>query len=509
MIPISKSSRKLPIFLSILGLGAIALIIAEHQSQGSFSARSSVSRMDDQELHEAVLKALPPLLIQEGESCGSNPTENYINCSGVEDVIPDIQGIELSLRGRPVADVHRELGADGFRDKIFVPVLKNYARGSRCDHFHDEALFATCLGIVFNMGYHPPGNNTPSVCRDLTTARPWHPGHALNHLLALANQGTSHVELLDILRGYQHHHYNHIVKVCDDLKIYREGGWAKNQRIAAHNRSFTDWDLATTDWEAFERKYTESFRRFELTNDSTFPPGLSDPLNNPEVAENDTSSVSSMSAPPDGSLAVFSGGDLQTVGEVQSNIDPASTLKVPIAALAIARQGGLSDSLKALIKPALVVSENPPANTLIALAGGIDRVNQVLSQIDPSLKLARNFGEPGPAHTGTTLSLAKMLKEVLDPQSNLFELSQSDRAWLVSIMSKTPQELGYDRPDGWCRFSSNSDHAIQKCGASAGQPQEFSLLFASTDGAIVGAISIKGGNVEEASQAIAGATEGL
>ena len=55
-------------------------------------------------------------------------------------------------------------------------------------------------------------------------------------------------------------------------------------------------------------------------------------------------------------------------------------------------------------------------------------------------------------------SLIEVMKRLTNPeifQSNGFDFRESDRVWLLTRMSQTPKELGYDYPDDWNRFLSS------------------------------------------------------
>lgn len=486
MLPIGKATKNIALLLLLLPAGALVIQVAEHRRYLNNRHPALVSRPSDEELDDVIRKALGPIFIQEGERCGSNVTEDYVNCSGIERVIPDVPGIEPQYVGRPVQEVHTELGVDGFREKIFIPYMFARARSSRCDLFsNDPATFATCLMMAFNMGHERPGDRTPSVCRDLTTARPYAVYHAINHLLLLAETGASYSKMHEVLRGYQHHHYDYIVALCPDLEVYRDGGWSKNQRLAHFMIGFQNWDEALTEFPSYMQRFRREFRAYEFGHDYTVPPGIIDPLGE-EVTP---VSTSSQSLPHQGAIAIFENGELKTVGPANEVVDPASTLKLPIAALAIIRQTGLNPNLQQLIQQALVISDNPAANQLITLAGGIGQINQDLQRIDSSLKLSRNFGESGPNHRGTTVAMAKMLKEFLDPESSVFAgLTDQQRDWILQEMAKTPREAGFSGDDDHCRFS--EIHTVQKCGVSAGNPSDITLLFYNRDSNTIGAISM-------------------
>jgi len=64
--------------------------------------------------------------------------------------------------------------------------------------------------------------------------------------------------------------------------------------------------------------------------------------------------------------------------------------------------------------------------------------------------------EEAPGKSGNCASQADLLNILLllahPTAKNGFDIRESDRFWLLNIMSKTPKSLGYDYPDDWNRF---------------------------------------------------------
>jgi hypothetical protein len=64
--------------------------------------------------------------------------------------------------------------------------------------------------------------------------------------------------------------------------------------------------------------------------------------------------------------------------------------------------------------------------------------------------------EEAPGKSGNCSSQADLLNILLllahPTAKNGFDIRESDRFWLLNIMSKTPKSLGYDYPDDWNRF---------------------------------------------------------
>ena len=224
-----------------------------------------------------------------------------------------------------------------------------------------------------------------------------------------------------------------------------------------------------------------------------------------------TSTVTSpVKLPYEGKMVVIRGNQIIEYGDVGAIVDPASTLKVPIAAWAIARQGGISEALRSTLTAALVVSDNETANELVRLAGGIEAVNRLLvSEIAPDVHLSRLFGRPGDSHRATLRSMGRFLPGLLNPDLGMYPgLSQGDRQWLGRLLSQTPAQAGFNRPDDWCRFSRRP--GLQKCGVSAGTPTELSLIahFSDLDTSVaISMTRVSGASEDEVIAAIDGAIE--
>jgi len=229
-----------------------------------------------------------------------------------------------------------------------------------------------------------------------------------------------------------------------------------------------DWDWGVTQpWPKEDSDVTEM---------QAFSPNLDKVSKAASEAMKTTRVISTLKLPYQGKMVVIRGNQITEYGDVAAIIDPASTLKVPIAAWAITRQGGISDALKSTLTSALVISDNEAANELVRLAGGIEEVNRLFqAHIGSETQLSRFFARPGDSHRSTVRAMAQFLPGLVDEKSDLYPgLSPEDRQWLSNILSQTPAEAGFNRPNNWCRFSRRP--GLQKCGVSAGNPAEFSLI---------------------------------
>lgn len=164
-------------------------------------------------------------------------------------------------------------------------------------------------------------------------------------------------------------------------------------------------------------------------------------------------------------------------------IAPGSTIKVLVALAAIEQRGDRS-SLEQDLELALVVSDNQAANRLIDAAGGIDRLNAILRERGfPHTIIGRKFGSSEgtlsicqeinrPGNCSDAVDLLRSLMAITE--GGVFNITDSDRDWLMAIMSMTPREAGYDLPDNHCRLFLYP--GIQKCGVSPFSPQQYSNI---------------------------------
>jgi len=170
-------------------------------------------------------------------------------------------------------------------------------------------------------------------------------------------------------------------------------------------------------------------------------------------------------------------------GEDAGWFAPGSTVKVAIALAAIEVNGG-RDGIESQLKAALVVSDNRAANQLIERVGGIEALNQILETRGfQHLIVGRFMGEEigsdprcsergRPGNCASASDLIRSLKAVAE--GGIFQIGDRDREWLLDVLSATPRELGFDKPDDYCRFLRMP--GPQKCGISPFPPQQYSNL---------------------------------
>lgn len=224
--------------------------------------------------------------------------------------------------------------------------------------------------------------------------------------------------------------------------------------------------------------------------------------------------------------------------------NPASTVKVAIAALVLeslsqqhfTRQAeyrivGTSrwHSFEEDIRRALIISDNEAANRLI-LWLGFDEINQRLANKGLSfIVINRLMLDKGTLIPSTAFEMRFEDKITQQPEKPVtiqascyetdrkvgncasaddllqslmrlnqpdyfnadegFTLSPSDRDWLRTIMSRTPQEEGFDYVDDYCRFltevenrlASNGGKMLSKCGVSLFTNTYSDLSYLETD----------------------------
>jgi hypothetical protein len=213
----------------------------------------------------------------------------------------------------------------------------------------------------------------------------------------------------------------------------------------------------------------------------------------------------------------------------QGFFNPASTVKVSIAALVLERLNKLGLTREAEyrtsessnwfridddIRHSLLISDNDATNRLI-LWLGFDQINNDLEdkglyhlvinrlmlnrgtlvksplfEIRQENKLIRQLSKSVSVRVScyetvtqigncaTESDLVGVLIRIVQPEylpsDKNFNLNQSDREWLKVLMSHTPREEGFDYPDDYCRFLTEVEHKIasqsgrmlSKCGVA-------------------------------------------
>lgn len=213
----------------------------------------------------------------------------------------------------------------------------------------------------------------------------------------------------------------------------------------------------------------------------------------------------------------------------QGFFNPASTVKVSIAALALEKlnKAGLTKEseyrtdessnwfrISDDIRRSLVISDNDSTNRLILWLGFdeinyslenkglahlvIDRLmlnqgtliksppfevrlgNKLIKQASKSVSIKATCYETVTriGNCATASDLVGVLMRIIQPEylpaNKNFNLNQADREWLQGVMSHTPLEEGFDYPDDYCRFLTNvedkivgqSGKMLSKCGVA-------------------------------------------
>lgn len=213
--------------------------------------------------------------------------------------------------------------------------------------------------------------------------------------------------------------------------------------------------------------------------------------------------------------------------EDQGFFNPASTVKVGIAALALEKLNTLKlgrsteyrpvgspvwHSVEEDIKKMLVISDNEASNRLILWLGfqalnlsmqakGVKHyaVNRLMlnqgTLIDsPAMEIrfesriipmTKQMVSISPAcweikttigNCATATALTGILMRIIKPEffsaTEIFEIEESDRIWLQNIMSKSPKQLNFQLENTFCRFlhpisqkiANQSGRLISKCG---------------------------------------------
>ena len=224
--------------------------------------------------------------------------------------------------------------------------------------------------------------------------------------------------------------------------------------------------------------------------------------------------------------------------------NPASTVKVSLASLVLETLAELAVTRQAEyrvagsnrwyrfeedIRRTLVISDNEATNRLI-LWLGFDNINHRLAQKDlPQLTINRLMLDegtliPSPAfemrfegeitqrnaapvsispscyetqekvgNCATASDLLLGLMQIVHPEyfssDGTGSLSEEDRAWLLSTMSRTPREEGFDYADDYCRFLTATENQIaatngkmlSKCGVALFTNTYTDLSYIETD----------------------------
>jgi hypothetical protein len=228
----------------------------------------------------------------------------------------------------------------------------------------------------------------------------------------------------------------------------------------------------------------------------------------------------------------------------QGFFNPASTVKVSVAALALEQLNKLGFARSSEyrvagtstwyridddIRRTLIVSDNEAANRLI-LWLGFDYINNSLKYkkldhlVIDRLMLDRGtliesppfeirskdkvFRQPAkfvslkatcheidnqPGNCATALDLVGVLSRIVQleyfsAQEN-FDLNDSDQEWIQKIMANTPHQEGFDYPDEYCRFltelgqafSKKSGKMLSKCGVALFSNTYVDSSFIETD----------------------------
>ena len=213
----------------------------------------------------------------------------------------------------------------------------------------------------------------------------------------------------------------------------------------------------------------------------------------------------------------------------QGFFNPASTVKVAIAALALEKLNALGVErdteyrivnesnwyrIDEDIRLSIVISDNDAANRLILWLGfdyikstlankGLDNLAVERLMLDrgtlvdsPAFEMRFNnqkkYQQPKSVsikpscyekdervgNCATASNLVEALIRIVQPEyfsnDERFRMTQSDRMWLQEIMMHTPREEGFELPDNYCRFlteverrfSSQSGRMLSKCGVA-------------------------------------------
>jgi len=228
----------------------------------------------------------------------------------------------------------------------------------------------------------------------------------------------------------------------------------------------------------------------------------------------------------------------------QGFFNPASTVKVSVAALVLERLNKIGFTREAEyrasessnwfridedIRHSLLISDNNATNRLI-LWLGFDQINNDLENKGlPHLVIGRLMLNQGTlvksppfeirqedklirqpsksvsvrvscyetvsqiGNCATASDLVGVLIRIVQPEylpaNKNFNLNQSDREWLQVLISHTPREEGFDYPDDYCRFlievehkiASQSGRMLSKCGVALFSNTYVDSSFIETD----------------------------
>lgn len=174
----------------------------------------------------------------------------------------------------------------------------------------------------------------------------------------------------------------------------------------------------------------------------------------------------------DGVYNDSNGNSLQDAGDA-GYFEPGSTIKIAVAAIYLETfpQDISNSSTLQLIKKMLVISDNDATNLLVKKIG-LKNFNQRLAQVGLSkTHMGRYMGEKSVSFAspcreslilnGGNCSTASDLIGVHMRLSHpawfttiqQFQLSEAARTLLQRMLSQTPYEAGFDKPDDYCRFS--------------------------------------------------------
>ena len=228
----------------------------------------------------------------------------------------------------------------------------------------------------------------------------------------------------------------------------------------------------------------------------------------------------------------------------QGFFNPASTVKVSIAALALEKINKIGLTREAEyrmvdssdwfridddIRRSLVISDNDATNRLVLWLGFdhinhtletkglthlvIDRLmmnqgtliksppfemrleNRLISQSSKPVSVRATCYETASqiGNCATASDLVGVLLRIIQPEylpaEKNFNLKQDDRKWLQEVMSHTPREEDFDYPDSYCRFLTHVEHEISgksgrmlsKCGVALFSNTYVDSSFIETD----------------------------